>query len=333
MYKGLKVIDVHGHLSSPPEFTNIAAGLVNVRKHSPKRANYSISDERLEGSSQSHLKIMDDRQVDVQMISPRPVNMWHWEVPPVQEVWCKVTNDTIAQACKLHPDRFLGIGQLPQNVNRNSKNCLEELERCIKELGFIGVVVNPDPGADGQAPGMDDEDYWYPLYEKAQRLNAVIMVHGSGSKDSRMWNIPESYQVNNYISQFLATLQLENSRAFEDFPNLHIYVSHMGCGLNRFLPEDDSHYFGNKPIANLQFDTCVHDDYYMMAGFRQKGVDRLMFGTEAPGAGSGATRLSNGKPADDLLPVIDGFSFLSDEDKLNIFHHNAQKFFPIMKVE
>ena len=59
--------------------------------------------------------------------------------------------------------------------------------------------MNPDPGADGQTPGLDNEDYWYPLYEKAEELGAVLMVHASISRDPRVWNIPQNYQINNVI--------------------------------------------------------------------------------------------------------------------------------------
>ncbi len=337
MYNGLKVIDVHGHMSTPMEFSNFSVNLVNIRKI--KDAKFQLSDERLETALVEHLKIIDERDIDLQMISPRPVHMWHWETPPVQEVWCRTTNDIIAQSVKLHPDRFIGVAQLPQSVELTTENCVDELDRAIKELGFVGAIVNPDPGADGQTPGLDNEDYWYPLYEKAEELGAVLMVHASISRDPRVWNIPQNYQINNVIGQFLSTMQLEHSRVFEDFPNLKVFVCHMGGALNRFIGNDTTHYFGNNPAVknNLWFDTCVHDREFMKAAFHQKGVDRIMFGTEAPGAGTRARRADDegaklaGRPADDLLPVIDSLETLTPEDKLNIFHHNARKFFPLLK--
>ena len=32
MYNGVKVIDVHGHMSTPVEFSNFSVNLVNIRK-------------------------------------------------------------------------------------------------------------------------------------------------------------------------------------------------------------------------------------------------------------------------------------------------------------
>jgi len=43
-------------------------------------------------------------------------------------------------------------------------------------------------------------------------------------------------------------------------------------------------------------------------------------------------RPETGKPSDDLVPVIDGLSFLSNEDKLKIFQKNPLKVFTKVKI-
>jgi predicted TIM-barrel fold metal-dependent hydrolase len=328
MYNGTTVIDIHGHMSTPPEFTVHSANLVNQRKLTAG-SKFSISDERLDMAQQQHLEFMNVRDIEYQLISPRPVHMWHWETPVIQHSWCETTNDVIAQIVKLHPDRLGGMAQLPQNVNRSTKDVVDELDRAINQLGFLGAIVNPDPGADAQTPGMDDEEYWYPLYERAEKLGAVLMVHASISRDKRIWNVPQNYQVNNVIGQFLATLALEHGRVFQDFPNLRVFVSHLGGALNRFIMTDESHYFGNKNIPNLTFDTCAHDVDFLTAGLRQKTLERCMFGSEAPGAGSGAKRPETGRPADDLVPVIKDMDWITEPQKIDLFYNNAKKFFPL----
>ncbi len=56
-----------------------------------------------------------------------------------------------------------------------------ELERCVKELGFIGCNLNPDPsGGYFKSPPLTDRS-WYPLYEKMVELDVPAMVHVSGS--------------------------------------------------------------------------------------------------------------------------------------------------------
>jgi hypothetical protein len=53
----------------------------------------------------------------------------------------------------------------------------------------------------------------------------------------------------------------------------------------------------------------------------------MIFGTEAPGSGQ-AVRPETGKTSDDMIPILDAISFLSDSDKMDIMHNNGAKFLP-----
>ena len=60
-------------------------------------------------------------------------------------------------------------------------NCIAELERCVKEFGFVGCNLNPDPsGGYWKDPPLTDR-CWYPLYEKMVELDVPAMVHVSAS--------------------------------------------------------------------------------------------------------------------------------------------------------
>jgi predicted TIM-barrel fold metal-dependent hydrolase len=305
-----------------------------------------IPDELMDKALERHLRIMDERKIDLQMISARPVAMMHWERPFIVEKWSRTTNDVIYQQCKMHPDRFVGIAQLPQSSTLNTKNCIEELERCVKDLGFVGAIVNPDPAGDRQTPGMNEE-YWFPLYETAQRLKAPLIVHPSSTRDPRVEIIPHNYQYNNLTEETLATLLLENSSVFETFPNLKIIVCHCGGALSRFVLSAKKTGDGGGQVGmgirrhqqrdrdvsqNLFFDTCAYDKDFLATAIKQRGVDRMLFGTEAPGTGTGMIDPDTGKPTDDLVPLIDSIEFLKSEDKTKIFNVNAINTFPLLKA-
>src|SRR2546423_1843393 len=98
MYKGVKVIDVHGHMSTPPQFRAFAYNLIALR--SPGEGGLDISTEQMEGALSRHLKMLDARGIDVQMISARPVAYMHWEANFLVQKWSRVTNDIIHQQCK-----------------------------------------------------------------------------------------------------------------------------------------------------------------------------------------------------------------------------------------
>lgn len=346
MYNRQKVIDVHGHMSTPPHFRAYAYNLIALR--SPGDGALEISDELMETALGRHLKMMDERNIDIQMISPRPVAMMHWEAAFLVEKWTRTTNDIIHQQLKMHPDRFVGIAQLPQNSKLDTRNCVPELERCVKELGFVGALINPDPGGDRQTPGMNTE-YWFPLYEKAQALKAPLIVHPSISRDPRIEVIPHNYQYNNITEETLATLLLEHSDVFERFPELKIIICHCGGALTRTISrgrpsgEQSGGQVGmgiraqrgprRRDVSNnLFFDTCAYDKDFLATAIKQRGTDRMLFGTEAPGTGSGVMNPETGKPSDDLIPIIDSMEFLKPEDKMKIFAGNAGRIFPLLKV-
>ncbi len=329
MFNGRKVIDIHGHMSTPPHFRAYAYNLISLR--SPA-GGVEMPEEALQGALKRHLGVMDERNIDLQFISPRPVAMMHWEQPHLVAHWTEVTNDVIAQSCKLYPDRWVGIAQLPQNKEIATSNCVAELERTVKDYGFIGALVNPDPGGDRQTPGVHTE-YWYPLYEKAQELDTPLIIHPSQSRDPRITVIPHNYQLNNVVEEWIAQQIYLHSDVFKTFPKLKVVICHCGGALNRFLVNDQTHSGPeHKWRDNLFFDTCAYDRGVLGAAIQQKGVSQMLFGTEAPGSG-GAKRQDTGRPGDDLVPVIDSLEFLSDDDKKNIFHDNPRRVFGRLKVD
>jgi predicted TIM-barrel fold metal-dependent hydrolase len=324
MYNGTKVLDIHGHISTPPDFFAHAAFLLAA--NSAARP-LQMSDESMEEAQQRHLKILDERNVDLQVIGPRPFAQFLWARPRIQAAWARASNDAIAQAVRLHPDRLAGMAHLPQNSELDTSNCIPELERAVKELGFVGAYVDPDPGGRQQTPGMH-ESYWYPLYEKAQELNVPLMVHPTGTFDRRVEVLPHNYQIASVVEEYIATQLLSRTDVFDRFPELRIVICHCGGALDRWIRTDP--HMGQKDLSrNLFFDTCAHDEAFLSAAISQRGVDQTLFGTEAPGSG-GALRPETGRPADDLVPVISGLPGLSEEDKLKIFNGNAKRVFPAL---
>jgi predicted TIM-barrel fold metal-dependent hydrolase len=356
VYKGKTVIDVHGHISTPPQFRAFAFNLIVIRDPNERLA---ISGEAMRPAIERHLKLLDERNIDVQLISPRPVAMLHWERAPIVEQWTRATNDVIAQQCAMYPKRFVGVAQLPQTADGNIGACVHELERSVRELGFVGVIVNPDPGGDRRAPGLNAE-HWFPLYERAEELNATLVIHPSVTRDPRLDGIYNAYQYNNLTEETLATILLEQGNVFARFPRLRIVVCHCG-GAPRRLAEAgsvfdathaardatntfaDSGEFAGGQFGmqvkrataekadlsdNLFFDTCAYDPHFLAASVRQRGVSRMVFGTEVPGSGSHLRNPQTGRPADDVLAILDGFDFIGDEDRCRVVYDNPRRVFP-----
>ena len=230
MFENKPVIDVHGHMSSPPTVRAYAFNLSLVGNVEDK---LSLTDEQVKPAMDRHLSMLDARNIDVQLLSARPIAMMHYENPRVVAAWTRTTNDLIAQQVRLRPDRFVGVAQLPQNVNRDTSNCIEELELRAKQ-GFVAATINPDPGSDRRAPGLDDA-YWFPLYKRSEALQMTLIVHPSVTHDPRLTPISSAYQYNSMTEETLATLLLENTNVFQQFPKLKVLVCHCGGSLLRLV--------------------------------------------------------------------------------------------------
>jgi predicted TIM-barrel fold metal-dependent hydrolase len=350
-FDGYRVLDVHGHMSGPPQVRAFAYNLISLR--SPEESELELEDAELESALERHLKVLDERRIDVQLISPRPVAMMHWERPFIQRAWARTTNEIIAQHVRLHPDRFVGVGQLPQSRELDTSSCIAELDRCVTELGFVAAMVNPDPGGDRLAPGLNDP-YWYPLYRRAEELRCTLIVHPSLTRDPRVEGIPHSYQYNNLTEETLATLLLEHFDVFERFPGLRVVVCHCGGALRRQLEQGrptrggvvaGSGQRGGGQVGmnvrrrervartwhdNLFFDTCAYDPDFLEAAIRQRGVDQMVFGSEAPGSGTSVRNPETGRPSDDLVPVLERMPSLTAQDRRGILHDNALRVFPLL---
>jgi len=332
MYNGVKVLDVHGHVSAPPAMQSQVAMMLAANTAFPSPLSSGgpvrgdLSDAAFQASGERHITVMDERNIDVQIIGPRPFMMMGWMNPHILPAWTRLVNDAIAKQVSLFPNRLAGAAQLPQNsAAPDLSHCLPELEHCVNKLGFIAAYVSPDPAGKRTTPGMH-EPYWFPLYEAVQAMNIPLIVHGTNSHDPRIGVVPHNYQLGFVIEQFLATQLLSHGDVFERFPDLKVVVCHCGGALNRFIATDP--HLAQKDLSrNLFFDSCAHDIDYLSAAIKQRGVDQTLFGTEAPGSGS-AVRPETGKTADDLVPVIAGLPFLSEEDKLKIFNSNPAKVFP-----
>ena len=72
--------------------------------------------------------------------------------------WSQICNELIHRVCTLYPQNFIGVCQLPQSPGVDPKNCIAELERCVKEFGFVGCNLNPDPsGGNWTRPPLTDK--------------------------------------------------------------------------------------------------------------------------------------------------------------------------------
>jgi 4-oxalmesaconate hydratase len=325
------IIDVHGHYTTVPPGMRTFRALQISNMGRPTKGTVAISDDEIRASlEKGQIRLLDERGIDVMIFSPIASGMGHhFGNALVSRHWTEVNNDVIHRVCRLYPDRFVGVCALPQSPGVSPAGCVEELERCVKDLGFVGCNLNPDPsGGYWTGPPLGDE-WWYPLYAKLEELEAAAMLHASATCNPA-FHTTGSHYLNVDATAFM---QLMESRIFQDFPKLKLVITHGGgnvpyqaaryralCIMNKWEPFDDF-------IRRLYWDTTVYNEDAMEMLVKVVGVDRIVFASEMIG-GVNATNPATGRSFDDNKPCLDQIAWLTNEDRQKIFEDNARRAYP-----
>jgi len=329
------VIDAHGHYTTVPAGLRVFRALQISNMGRPAKAVVNISDDEIRMSlEKGQIRLLDERGIDVMLFSPMASAMGHhFGNALISRYWTEVNSDLIHRVCKLYPSRFVAVCSLPQSPGVSPGECAQELERCVKELGFVGCNLNPDPsGGYWTGPPLGDE-WWYPLYDTLQSLDVPAMIHASATCNPA-FHTTGSHYLNTDATAFL---QLMESRVFRDFPKLRIVMPHGGGNvpyqaaryralaiMNKWEPFDDL-------VKRIYFDTTVYNQDAMELLIKVAGVDNIIFASEMLG-GVNTTDPSTGKSFDDNRRFLDAIGWLTDEDRRKIFEGNARKAYPRLTV-
>ncbi len=352
------IIDAHAHLVTPLSLLGIRTGLqVSAGQHSLEWLQTMLPQADLEASLEKNIKTMDAVGTDMQIISPRPFTLMHSHDRFEDiDTWVRLQNDIIHGNVEKHPTRLRGMAGLPQMHGAPIETCFDELDRCINELEFVGILLNPDP-AEGLPGGVHlGEKYWDPLWEKVAEMDVPVLIHSAGCCGR------ETYDEHFATEESMAITKLAHTDIFDRYPDIKIMVSHGGGAIPYQIGRWRSHWLmsqaATKPhigaymealaeaaqdgrdhperpddlvtfdqmLRKFYFDTDVHDATSMQLLFEKVGVDRCLFGTERPGSGGGLD-LKTGRPMDDLKYTIDNIETLSLADRRALYQDNALKVF------
>ena len=329
------IIDCHGHYTTSPkeldQFRDKQLASLADPARRPTSLDLGVSDDQLRASVQPQLDFQTKRGTDLTIFSPRAAGMAHHVGSPQTSIdWSRVCNELIFRVCSLFPDNFVGVCQLPQSPGASLDSSVAELDRCVKELNFVGCNLNPDPsGGYWTGPPITDR-YWYPIYEKMCELDAPAMIHVSSSCNPN-FHATGAHYMNGDTTAFM---QLITGNLFKDFPTLRLVIPHGGgavpyhWGRYRGLAQDMK-----KPplveylLKNVYFDTCV----YHLAGIelltRVIPIDNILFASEMVGAVRGIDP-ETGNYYDDTKRYVDQVKNLTEEQRYKIFEGNARKVYP-----
>ncbi len=333
------VIDCHGHYTTAPAS--------HTEWRETQKANFktggeidpaypTVSDNEIRETIEANqLRLLRERGADMTIFSPRASAMApHFGSPEVNRVWARRSNDLIKRVVDLYPETFIGVCQLPQTPDLSIAQSIDELRRCVNELGFVGSNLNPDPsGGKFSAPPLTDK-VWYPFFEAMVELDVPAMIHVSGSCNPAM-HATGAYYI---AADTIAFMQFIEGDLFKDFPTLRFIIPHGGGA----VPYHWGRYRGladmlkRPPLSehvmkNVYFDTCVYHQPGIDLLFEVIAVDNILFGSEMVGAVRGIDS-ETGHYFDDTKRYINALA-ISADDKRKIFELNARLVYPRLDAQ
>ncbi|MFI5937501.1 amidohydrolase family protein [Actinoplanes sp. NPDC051494] len=323
------IIDCHGHYTTAPAAHNAWRETFGAGD-TPPAYPVITDDEIRETIEGNQLRLMAERGIDLTIFSPRASAMAHHRDDAVTSTaWARACNDLIARVVGLHPGKFAGVCQLPQAVGVPMSGLIAELRRCVCDLGFVGLNLNPDPsGGHWTSPPLTDP-VWYPLYEAMVELDVPAMVHVSAVTNPS-FHATGSHYLNADTTAFM---QLVQADLFKEFPGLRLIIPHGGGAVpyhwGRFRGLADM--LGRPPLAesvmgNVYFDTCVYHQPGIDLLFQVIDTANILFGSEMVGAVRGRDPLT-GAYFDDTRRYVDALD-LGESDRYAVYEGNARRVYP-----
>ena len=235
----------------------------------------------------------------------------------------QAANNWLHDQINRYPDQLRGFAHL---ALQDVQAACDELTRCVKELGFLGAMIN------GNTNGhyLDDPSYM-DFWQTANDLKVPVYVHPANPfkqpyvlKDHpEMQGAVWGWTTDN-SSHFL---RLVFSGLFDKLPDLTVILGHMGETLPYFLWRIDGRYEagGNscglrqKPSYYFRNNLCITttgvcQDSALQCAVAELGEDRVMFSVDYP--------YENAKESADW---IEGTTVLDQARREKVCHQNAER--------
>jgi aminocarboxymuconate-semialdehyde decarboxylase len=289
----MKIIDFHNHFYPPEYLEAIQTGPSNVEVtfdtdnnpllHYPGDYNIVVRGHR---DIEYRAEVLEKTGVDKQILTFTTPGT-HIESPERSVELARLVNDSLSKIMKDRGERFSALATLPLNDPDAS---VVEFERAFDELGFKGVMLHSN--INGTA--LSDQRFW-PLYEKADDLNAVLYIHPSFPVGveamTDYWLMP---LVGFPFDTTLAAAKLVFSGVVEKYPGIRWVLGHLGGAVPYLAERLDRGYFAFEECrANISKppSECLKEFYYDSVNFdinalefaiKFAGSDHFVAGSDYP---------------------------------------------------
>ena len=168
--KPLGKIAMEEHFMVPEFMEYFAETYANISADIAKLAPGALMD-----FGERRLAMMDEHHVEYVVLSLAGLGVQAEKDGAVAQRKARAVNDLLAGEIQKRPARYGGFAHLAMH---NPSEAAEELERCMRDLGFHGALIN------GQTNGEYlDLDKYSVFWERAAALDAPIYLHPGNPAD------------------------------------------------------------------------------------------------------------------------------------------------------
>ncbi len=293
----MRVVALEEHFTAPSLTRSIDPAAVSRRGFKARTAPSSGANplELLPEIGEKRLQSMDEAGITVQVLSntgPGPDL-----VPGADgEALARALNDHLAGSIARYPDRFAGFAVLPM---QSPDGAAAELVRSVKELGFLGALVN------GTTEGRFlDHPSYDGLLAAAVELDVPIYIHPhlppEPVRQAYYSDLPpgadrvlESAGWGWHSETAIHLLRMVLAGTLDRHPRLKLIIGHMGEMLPMMLARDDEVFASDIGHLKRGVSRTILDQVWVttagifteppfLAALQTFGIDRLMFSVDYP---------------------------------------------------
>jgi aminocarboxymuconate-semialdehyde decarboxylase len=227
------------------------------------------------------------------VLSPNPLTFFSHVDADLAVAFCRRQNDAMAELVSRAPERIAGFAQLPL---QDPARAIEELVRCVHELGLLAPYLATDPGRPLDDVGFDD------LWSACVELDTPVFLHpvpdgiGGPRRDERLARFDGDLWLGFLYEETLAVSSLVFGGVLDRHPRLDVCISH-GGGATSWLAERMEHAARTRPwggelaepgavterLCRLWWDAHVGGPKALTALIAAFGTARVVAGTNLAG--------------------------------------------------
>ncbi len=254
--------------------------------------------EKILGFTNIRLEEMDQYGIEKMILSLNSPAIQAITDPKKAITVAKKSNDIMADVIQKKSERFLGFAALPM---QSPDAAIEELQRCVNELGCVGILANSFTQLDDQGGYRYYDDPAYrPFWAEVEKLDVPFYLHPREPMPCNIQNLTGHPWLEGAAWAFgvdTAThaLRLMCSGILDEYPNLKFILGHLGETLsfciwrteNR-ISKTDRGLPAKRPLTEYMqknFWYTISGQYHtnsLQNAMMEFGSDRIMFATDFP---------------------------------------------------